>query len=164
MKILLILLSTVCLLTYFHIYLKCYVYKAPECLLAPKKHNPDHKIDCLQNTCWMSAWLTVNHSWPIRDLKWQWLKIKQLIINSCLKYYFEVNICILLTHLKTPGSKKRILFQIVEFLPETRLALFLKCFADLWIFVIQGFFFCGHIIIENGKVTKALQNPWKTSV
>lgn len=36
MKILLILLSTVSLLTYFHIYLKYYVYKAPEYLLAPK--------------------------------------------------------------------------------------------------------------------------------
>lgn len=50
MKILLILLSTVCLLTYLHIYLKYNVYKAPEFFLAPKYHNPDHKIDCLHNT------------------------------------------------------------------------------------------------------------------
>lgn len=50
MKALLILLSTVCLLTYLHMYLKHYVYKAPEHLSDPKQHNTDHKSDYLQNT------------------------------------------------------------------------------------------------------------------
>jgi len=36
-------------------------------------------------------------------------------------------------------------------------ALFLKCFADSWILLIQGFFLCGHIILENRKMTKTAE-------
>lgn len=44
----------------------------------------------------------MNDSWPIQDLKWTWLKVKQLKINNGLKYYFKADLSKLLSLLKTP--------------------------------------------------------------
>lgn len=112
--------------------------------------------DYLHNTTVGSQqFLTVNHSWPIQDLKRQWWKVKKLKITNGLKYYFKADISRQFTLQNTRALKNPCFFD--ELFPMNHLAFFLKYLLIYGFFQYKDF---PSVKMEDQNLTNALQNFW----